>query len=157
MRIVNLTAKRGAKVRALGIEDASIRGSSPRCESACPPASPPHARCKTLNVRGSSGRSKRFSHSNARAPGANFGTTRNSFYGATTAITSNLELSRILQTFLFHIILLRFTSVFKASKAQRRRDYRRVADAIPGARSREAEPAARSHLCRAIDRRCANR
>lgn len=152
MGIVDLTPQRGAQVRVLGIEEAidtlivaqTLIGLSARLAAERAPQIPQGDRLvKSLEA---------ILAFDAKATGADFGIARDSFYGAITAMASNLELSRVLPTVRIHLIRVQFRSVLKAHETRWRGDYRRITDAILAGRPREAEAAARAHLGRAIDR-----
>lgn len=150
--IVDLVPQRGAQVRVLGIEEAidtlivaqTLIGLSARlAASRMPEASQRERLIKSLEA---------IREFDDEAGGADFGVARDSFYGAITAMASNLELSRVLPTVRIHLIRIQFRSVLRAHETRWRGDYRRIADAILAGRTREAESAARTHLGRAIER-----
>lgn len=152
MGIVDLTPQRGAQVRVLGVEEAidtlivaqTMIGLSARLAAERASQGPQRDRLvKSLEA---------ILAFDADATGADFGIARDSFYGAITAMASNLELSRLLPTVRIHLIRVQFRSVLKAHETRWRGDYRRIANAILAGRPGDAEAAARRHLARAIDR-----
>jgi DNA-binding GntR family transcriptional regulator len=152
MGIVDLTPQRGAQVRVLGLEEAigtlivaqTLIGLSARLAAERASQSLQRDRLvKSLDA---------ILAFDAEPAGADFGIARDSFYGAITAMASNLELSRLLPTVRIHLIRVQFRSVLKAHETRWRGDYRRIAHAILAGRPGEAEAAARTHLGRAIDR-----